>query len=132
MLKYAYSVGYRPPFAYVAFGGSPTHWWTYFLKKGFYHCLVVLGNGRKWCVIDPVLHFTDFIIVRTHDIEPFFTERGYQMVRTTPQMPTVGRFRLRPCTCVETVKRFLGIEKANLWTPYQLFRFLNQKKENFP
>ena len=132
MFKYAFSVGYRPAFAYVAFGGGPTHWWTYFLKKGFYHCLVILGNGREWCVIDPVMHFTDLIMVKTLHIEHFFKEKGYRLVRTTPHLPSRVVFRLRPFTCVETVKRFLGIEVPNLWTPYQLFCFLTKKKENNP
>ncbi|MBQ3696268.1 MAG: hypothetical protein II938_04830 [Alphaproteobacteria bacterium] len=128
MLKHTISVGYRPAFAYVVFGGLPTHWWTYFLKKGFYHCLIVLGNGREWCVIDPVMHFTDLIIVKTLHIESFFINRGYKIVRTTPQIPSRVKFHLRPLTCVEMVKRFLGINCFNLWTPYQLFCFLNQKK----
>ena len=132
MLKYAVSVGYRPAFAYVAFGGEPSHWWTHFLKKGFYHCFLILGNGREWCVIDPIIHFTDLIMVKTLHIESFFKEKGYILVRTTPQVPTKGKFYLRPVTCVETVRRFLGIKERNLWTAYQLFCFLMQKKENNP
>ena len=132
MFKYAFSVGYRPAFAYVAFGGAPTHWWTYFLKKGFYHCFLILGDGREWCIIDPVLHFTDLIIVKTLHIESFFLDKGYQLVRTTPAIPQKIKFYLRPYTCVETVKGFLGISKPNLWTPHQLFCYLIKKKENNP
>ncbi len=128
MFNYAFSVGYRFPFAYVAFGGSPTHWWTYFLKKGFYHCFLILGNGREWCVIDPVLHYTDLIMVKTHQIEHFFLSKGYRLVRTTPVLPKSRCFYLRPYTCVETVKRFLGVQKPFLWTPYQLFCYLSSKK----
>jgi len=126
------SVGHRVPFAYVAFGGTPTHWWTKFLKKGFYHCFLILGNGREWYIIDPVMHFTDFIVVKTRHIESFFVKKGYQLIRTTPFLPQKISFYLRPYTCVETVRRFLGIQHANLWTPYQLFRHLTQKKENNP
>lgn len=132
MFNYTFSMGYRPAFAYVAFGGSPTHWWTRFLKKGFYHCLLILGNGREWCVIDPVLHFTDLIIVKTLHIESFFINKGYRLVRTTPSVPQKIKFYLRPYTCVETVKHFLGISAPNLWTPHQLFSYLIKKKENFP
>ena len=128
MESMTYSVGYRFPFAWVAFGGEPTHWWTYFLKRGFYHCFVILGNGREWCIIDPVLHYTDFIMIKTRHVEDLFYNKGYQLVRTTPRLPTSGRFRLRPYTCVETVKRFLGIESPFLWTPYQLFCWLKSKK----
>ncbi len=132
MLYNYFSIGYRLPFAFVAFGGTPTHWWTYFLKKGFYHCFLILGNGREWYIIDPVMHFTDFIIVKTHHIEKFFLNKGYQLIRTTPILPTRVRFFLRPCTCVETVRRFLGIQHPFLWTPHQLFSYLIKKKENNP
>ena len=132
MIKSSYFQGYRLPFAYVAFGGHPTHWWTKFLKKGFYHCFLILGNGREWCIIDPVMHFTDFIIVKTQHIESFFLRQGYQLVRTTPHFPQKISFFLRPCTCVETVRRFLGIQAPNLWTPYQLFCHLIKKKEKNP
>ncbi|MBQ4472405.1 MAG: hypothetical protein II942_04105 [Alphaproteobacteria bacterium] len=128
MFSVAQSVGYRYPFAWVAFGGGPTHWWTYFLKTGFYHCFVILGNGREWCIIDPVIHYTDFIVIKTRHIEALFMDKGYQLVRTTPHIPTKVQFRLRPCTCVEFVKRFLGIERPYLWTPYQLFCYLKTKK----
>ena len=132
MIKYAFSVGYRMPFAYVAFGGGVTHWWTHFLKKGFYHCFVILGNGREWCIIDPVMHFTDLIILKTRDVVKILSDKKYFLVRTTPQIPTDKKLRFRPVTCVEMTCRFLGITDRKIWTPYQLFRFLIQKKENNP
>ena len=124
--------GYRPTKAYIAFGGNVTHWWTRFLKKGFYHCLLILGNGYDWYIIDPVMHFTDFIIVKTNRIEEFFRLKGYKMITTTPTIPHKIKFFLRPYTCVETVKHFLGIQAPFIWTPYQLFCFLNKKKEKIP
>ena len=121
-------LGYRPTKAYIAFGGNTTHWWTKFLKKGFYHCLVILGNGYEWYIIDPVMHFTDFIIVKTNQIEKIFQHQGYKLVAATPTIPSQIKFFLRPYTCVETVKHFLGIQEPFIWTPYQLFCFLTHKK----
>ncbi len=132
MIKSFLSVGYRPAFAYVAFGGEVSHWWTKFLKKGFYHCFLIFGNGREWYIIDPLIHFTDLIIVKTQNIEHFFKEKGYILVRTTPTVPNKIKLSLRPCTCVETVRRFLGVQDKKIWTPYQLFCFLMKKKENNP
>lgn len=121
--------GYRPTTAYVAFGGNVTHWWTRFLKKGFYHCLLILGNGYDWYIIDPVMHFTDFIIVKTNCIEEIFHQKGYKTIKTEAVIPTHVKFFLRPYTCVETVKHFLGIQAPFIWTPYQLFCFLSQKRK---
>lgn len=126
-MKETLSCGYRYPFAYVAFGGQQNHWWTRFLKRGFYHCILILGNGMEWIVIDPVVHYTDLIILKNTDVRGFFHQRGYTLVRTTPRIPRAIKARLAPSTCVETVKRFLGIQNHFLVTPYQLFCFLSHK-----
>ena len=64
--------GYRFERAVVGFGGTPTLWWMRFLKKGFYHCIVALGRQNEWLIIDPLLHFTDAIMIRNVDIKRFF------------------------------------------------------------
>lgn len=130
-MKTSLSTGYRYPFAFVAFGGHPSLWWMHFLKKGFYHCLLVLGNGREWIVIDPLRHYTDLILLKHIAIRDFFREKGYRLVNATPTVPKLSPARFRPCTCVETVKRFLGIETPFLFTPYQLFCHLTSKKGKF-
>ena len=131
-MKTTLSSGVRYPFAYVAFGGQPTRWWMHFLKKGFYHCALVLGNGRDWILIDPLVHFTDLIVLRDINILDAFKNKEYRLIRTTPQIPKLTPVQFRPLTCVETVKRFLGIYQPKIWTPYQLFKFLFLKKENNP
>ncbi len=119
--------GYRFDKAVVGFGGQPTLWWMRFLKKDFYHCFVALGRGNEWLIIDSLLHFTDAIIVRTDDIRPFFTKRGYRFVEVGIKEPKRIRLRVMPYTCVETVKRFIGVEKWRILTPYSLFCYLNVK-----
>jgi len=126
------SQGFRYPYAYVAFGGTRTRWWMRFLKRGFYHCALVLGNGRDWILIDPLVHFTDLIVLKNTSILQILKAKGYRLVRTTPTIPPVISIRFRPLTCVEIVKRFLGINRSEIWTPYQLFKFLFLKKENNP
>ena len=131
-MKTTLSEGYRYPFAYVAFGGRRTRWWMRFLKRGFYHCALVLGNGREWILIDPLVHFTDMIVLRNTPLCEVFRKKGYRLIRTTPHIPPLTRTQFRPLTCVEVVKRFLGINQPFIWTPYQLFKFLFLKKENNP
>ena len=131
-MKSSPAKGFRYPYAYVAFGGTCSHWWMRFLKKGFYHCALVLGNGRDWILIDPLVHFTDLIILKNVSIIKALRAKGYRLIRTTPQIPEITPVQFRPMTCVETVKRFLGINQAKIWTPYQLFKFLFLKKENNP
>ena len=127
ILNYTLSA-YRFPFAYVAFGGKPPHWWTKFLKKGFYHCLLILGNGYEWILIDPIWNYTDLIFIRNKKILSILDEKGYHLLRTTPQLSLNTKGHFRPLTCVETVKRFLGISNPKIWTPFQLFQFISTKK----
>ena len=119
--------GYRFERAVVGFGGTPTLWWMHFLKKGFYHCIVALGRQNEWLIIDPLLHFTDAIMIRNIDIKRFFKKHGYRFVEVSLNEPNYKRLRVMPYTCVETVKRFIGVEKARIFTPYGLFCYLNKK-----
>ena len=119
--------GFRYPYAIVGFGGRPLHWWTFFLKKDFYHCVLALGDGFNWIVIDPLLHYTDLLILKGVDIGACFKEKGYKILWVKPVIPPLKKRFLRPSTCVETVCRFLGIQHPFIWTPYQLYHFLLKK-----
>ena len=119
--------GYRYQKAVVGFGGRQTLWWMRFLKKGFYHCIIALGNDDEWVVIDPLLHFTDMIVLKKTDVKKFFIKNNYRIVEVLLNEPKKIRLRVMPYTCVETVKRFLGVEKACIFTPYSLFKYLNKK-----
>lgn len=117
----------RYPLAIVGFGGRPLHWWTRFLKKDFYHCLIALGDGFNWVVIDPLLHYTDLLILKGVDVAQCLHEKGYKTLWVKPKTPLYKKTFLRPATCVETVCRFLGIQQRFIWTPYQLYHFLSKK-----
>ena len=110
--------------AIVGFGGEPTFWWMRFLKKGFYHCLLALGDGEKWILIDPLVAQIDLIVVDRANMDVFLARNGYRTLHVRVQNTTGRHLRLRPYSCVETVKRFLGIENPFLWNPYQLYLFL--------
>ena len=112
--------------AIVGFGGEPTFWWMRFLKKGFYHCLLALGDGQFWVLIDPLSAQIDMIVLQQVDIESFLNKNGYRTLRVSVRNPVGHRLRIRPYSCVETVKKFLGIQRNSLWTPYQLYLFLKK------
>ncbi len=120
--------GYRYEQAVIGFGGTPTLWWMRFLKKGFYHCVIAIGAERQWILIDPLLHYTDTIVIDDGDVEKFLHKQGYQTLRVFLEEP-LRHFRLRPYTCVETAKRFLGLDAPNVWTPYQLYLFLTKNRK---
>ena len=98
-----------------------------FLKKDFYHCIVALGNGEEWVIVDPLLHFMDLIVLKEKDIDTFFKKRNYRIVKTEVREPKKIRLRVSFYTCVETAKRFIGVENPFILTPYSLFCYLTKK-----
>lgn len=121
---------YRPHTAVVFFGGNKTHWWTQFLKKGYYHCFIAMDIGcSKWVLIDPVMNYTDFIVVQNDDyFIKNLADKGYTYIITKPKVIlNKKKWHISPFTCVEVVKNFLGITKPFIFTPYQLYKYI--KKE---
>lgn len=118
---------YRYPLAFVGFGGRRTKWWMRFLRPGFYHCVLVIGNGHEWVLIDPLAHYTDAVILKNIDVVRFLKDVGYRVIPAFPGVPCRTGVSLRPYTCVETAMRFLGIKNPFILTPYQLFCFLVRK-----
>ena len=99
--------GYRYPIAFVGFGGLPRFWWMRFLKKGFYHCFIILGNGYRWILIDSLSHFTDAIILKNMCREVTLrSETSSRYVKVSyPQMPYLGIWHWpktdAPYVCIE-------------------------------
>ena len=78
-------------------------------------------------------HYT-FVVHFPH-IEEFDLLSWYQQHEMT--VVTVNKFSperrvmpIRPYSCVESVKRILGIRAGFVLTPWQLYRFLNKKRTN--
>jgi hypothetical protein len=120
-----------PPLAIVVFDDNTEIAWLRLLKRGFRHCLVLVGDGEDWVLMDPVCTGISIALVRSVAPEylvEHFVQKG--------QAVAVGRawgqrahrsFPLRPLSCVEVVKHVLGISAAPVWTPYQLYRHLVEK-----
>ena len=122
--------GFRFQDAVVGFGGEVTLWWMRFLKKNFYHCLVALKHENGWLLIDPLIHCLDIIWIKNGDIHSYFKRHGYQTLNVEIKEPENKLLRVAPFTCVETVKRIIGVQQRSIFTPYQLFCFLNKKMKS--
>lgn len=119
--------------AWVAFsdagGDNAALWWLRWLKPGFRHCFVVLGDAATWVVIDPVSPFTEVAALNRPDfpdLPDWFRRQG---MTVTPAPLRRDRRRpapWRPYTCVEAVKRVLGMHAPAVLTPWQLHRQLER------
>ena len=118
--------GSRFDLAVVGFGGEPTLWWMRFLKKGYYHCLVAIKCQKEWLLIDPLLHCIDIVLIKKGNIRLYLKKHGYKTLDVNIKEPVNKLLRVSVFTCVETVKRIIGIQKRSVITPYGLFKYLKK------
>lgn len=110
--------------AVVGFVGQSGLWWLRPLRPGFRHCFVAVRHDPVWVVIDPLSHHTLTRVEAIIDLAGFYRQRGITVVTTCCRQPPRRPAPWRPCTCVETVKRILGIQTGWIVTPWQLYRHL--------
>lgn len=111
----------------VVFSGQVSRWWLKALKQGFRHCFITLGNGQVWLTIDAMLNKTDVVIqpvAGDFDMKKWYESQGFLVVSVkifnVGLIPApVGFF-----TCVEMVKRIIGVHSFRIATPYSLYKFL--------
>lgn len=113
--------------ALVAFTGHTELRLLRLLKPGFRHCFLALPDRGQWLLYDPMAHATalqglplapgvcafDALLAEGYTVVP-------ARVRTAPRRPAPPA----PFTCVEAVKRALGIHARWIVTPWHLFRYL--------
>lgn len=114
----------------VVFSGATTIPWLRLLRPGFRHCFAVWCDGRRWLTCDAMAHATHIAV---HDLPPgfdmaaWYRAAGLRVVRVHPyaqQACPRTPAPLAPFTCVESVKRLIGLRARRVVTPYQLWRHL--------
>lgn len=117
------------PTAWVVFCGQAELWWLRLLRPGFRHCFVALHDGRHWVVVDPLAPFTDVAVLDlppAYDLPGWFRGLGLTVVRARLRRGLVRPAPWGPFTCVEAVKRVLGLHAPFVLTPWQLYRRLTR------
>ena len=118
---------------YVVFHGQADLPWLRLLRPGFRHCYAVLRSGGRWLSFDPMLNRLE---VRVHahlpldfDLPGWLAARGHTVVRAVIDGTRSRPAPWRPFTCVEAVKRLLGLHARAVLTPWQLYRHLIQPEQ---
>ncbi|CAA6605883.1 conserved hypothetical protein [Rhodospirillaceae bacterium LM-1] len=120
--------------AWVGFRNNTGLAWLRLLKPGFRHCFLLLRKGGQWVVYDPLAHHTRIDLVDAgYELLDVFSEKGCRLIPADIKVPPLAPAPWRPYSCVEAVKRALGLKAGWVLTPWQLYRFLtcpgqNQKK----
>nr|WP_196242375.1 hypothetical protein [Azospirillum oleiclasticum] len=110
-------------------------WWLRPLRPGFRHCLVALDDGRHWVVIDPMAPRTDVAVLEraeTPDLPDRFRGLGLTVVPAAVDRDATRPAAWAPFTCVEAVKRVLGLHAPFVLTPWQLHRHLTRHRHALP
>lgn len=111
------------------------------LKPGFRHVFAVLplpmeaGRGERpggWISIDPLIDRMELALHPpwpAHELAGWFQAQGVTVLNFFLPVPVARQHRplgppIAPFTCVEAVKRLLGLHAPWVFTPYQLYRHL--------
>lgn len=61
------------------------------------------------------------------DLPAWFKAQGHEIVVAKMDQTKQKMAPVLPFTCVEALKRLLGIHSMRIWTPYQLYTFLKHQ-----
>ncbi|MDJ0952015.1 MAG: hypothetical protein QNJ94_24145 [Alphaproteobacteria bacterium] len=116
--------------ALVVFSGDVQVRWLRLLRPGFRHCFVAVESPSGWVLYDPLAHQT---VIRalpaagTVDLAAWYRALGHRVVETRVRAAPHRPAPWAPFTCVEAVKRLLGLRGVWIWTPWQLYRALQME-----
>lgn len=121
---------------YVVFTDNTSLWWLRLLKPGFRHCYVLLEleANNTWLELNP---YSNQLIIKTYQQHFKFNFIQYLQKKLASH---ILEFEISPAplhcaplsafTCVEFVKRILGIHDVLVLTPYQLYKkIINCRKK---
>ena len=118
----------------VAFSGRTDLWWLRFLKKGFRHCFVCIDDGERWVALDPLAHRMEIGILpmsSDFDLKEWLEGQGFTVAAAQVDREATKPAPVMPYSCVEAIKRVLGIRARSVVTPWGLYRFLKENEKQF-
>ena len=102
------------------------------LKSGFRHCFVAVRTGTYWQVIEPMAHRLDIILlpdIAAADLALAYRRLGLRVVVALPSPVPRRPAPVRCLSCVEVIKRVLGLRLPLVFTPAQLHKALAKAQE---
>ncbi|CAA7613111.1 conserved hypothetical protein [Candidatus Terasakiella magnetica] len=118
--------------ALVVFSGQTDLAWLRLLRPGYRHCFVVLGSPGGWVCINPLAHrtlVTVLPVAADFDVAEWYRGQGMSVVEAVVACPPHRPMPWRPFTCVEAVKRIIGLNDGIVLTPWQLFQKISKNSK---
>ncbi|MEC7701237.1 MAG: hypothetical protein VX740_03575 [Pseudomonadota bacterium] len=116
---------------WVIFSGVSELWFLKFLRPGFRHCFIVLNDGRRWLSIDPMAHYTEVIshdLPATYNVINWIEQQNCLAVEVAIEKPPKKVQPPMLFTCVEMVKRMIGLRAFGVITPWQLYKAIKRRQ----
>lgn len=118
---------------WIVFTGKTDIPWLKILKPGFRHCYALMNDGEKWMSVDPLASHMDIeiypLIPSDYDLPHWLECQGSKVVYVPSQKLNKRAAPIAFFSCVEMMKRLIGLHYPWIITPWQLYQFLQNKKE---
>ncbi|SCA55383.1 conserved hypothetical protein [Candidatus Terasakiella magnetica] len=120
--------------ALIVYSDNTGVWWLRFLRAGFRHCFIILETDRGTIWVDPLSNNLTLKILEGYELAGlirWYRDMGMHVQSVCLDDNKVKSFPWAPMTCVEVVKRLVGIRNPFIITPYQLYLSIKgTKSEN--
>lgn len=116
-----------PHSAWIIFSNDTDIRMLRFLRHGFRHCFMMMQQDGRWILIDPRSNKVDIHLLphpKSFNFPRFYMEQGKTVVKI-PSIHTPKKIMSPfPVSCVETLKRLIGLHAWWVMTPHQLYKKL--------
>jgi hypothetical protein len=120
--------------ALIVFADAPDKWALRWLPAGFRHCFAVIATREsgQWIYLNPASHQLQCELWQfsaLFDPAAYYREQGHNCLWVTLPDEGAQTVRLGMFSCVEVMKRLLGISAWYVLTPAGLHRYLVNKSK---
>ena len=110
--------------AVVVFSDRSDLAWLRLLRPGFRHCFVVLRRSHGWLAVEALSNATvvsELPDAAAGEIAEAYRRAGHRSAIVRCHDHHRAPLPWAPFTCVESVKRLIGMRAPGIMTPYQLW-----------
>jgi hypothetical protein len=116
------------PLAWVVFADEVSVPWLWLLRRDFRHCFILIEADAGWILYNPLSHCTELAWLSPAQALAVLQAHPAAVLVRVCRAPAVA-LPWRPFTCVEAIKRALGLGHAcRALTPWRFHRFLLRRK----
>ena len=114
---------------YIVFTDNTSLWWLKFLKSGFRHCYVLIEfKENQWLEINPMSNQLFISVRKIENKEDYFSylrkKSQAKIIKTRIFQAPLKTAPIGVFSCVEMIKRLVGIHSFFTITPYRLYNKL--------